>query len=106
MSHEIQRKIENFHEHLVKWRATKGINVINPVPILNLITGETDDLCFCMEKENALLTLNRVGAVKLLSTTDKQSPGFKLCSEWNTVETNTSIPYTGTQNRNAYTKHY
>ena len=86
----IQERIEGFNDDLVKWAETNGIPVIDTVPTFTLGTGELDDFCFDKET-NSYATLNRLGAIKLLSTINKQCPQFKLCPNWEEVRRNTSI---------------
>lgn len=85
---EIQERIEGFNDDLVKWAETNGIPVINTAPTFTLGTGDIDDLCFDKET-NSCATLNRLGAIKLLSTINKQCPQFKLCPNWEAVRRNT-----------------
>lgn len=84
---EIQTKTEDYNELLVKWGETNGIEIIKTAPIFRLGTGELDDLSFSKaEEENSGFTLNRLGAIKLLSTITKQCPDFHLCSTWDEVK--------------------
>lgn len=78
---EIQERIEGFNESLDKWAETNGISVIDTVPTFTLGTNELDDLCFDKEIDSHF-SLNRLGAIKLLSTINKLCPQFKLCPNW------------------------
>lgn len=78
---EIQEKIRSFNDHLATWSKTNGIPVIDTVPILTLGTGELDDLCFDKGTDSNFW-LNRLGAIKLLTTINRQCPQLKLCDNW------------------------
>ncbi len=87
MTQENLTKIEDYNELLVKWGETNGIEIINTVSTFRLGTGELDDLSFSKEEEeDSGFTLNRLGAIKLLSTIKKQCPDFHLCAKWNEVK--------------------
>lgn len=75
MSQEIQAKTEDYNEHLTKWGETNDTNEIKTVPTFRLGTSEIDDLCFDIENDS-YSTLNRLGAIKLLSSIKKQCPDF------------------------------
>lgn len=89
MQKEIKDKIEDFNNHLLKWGETNGISIINTIPVFTLGTGELDDLCF-NEKTEVQPALNRLGAIKLLTTINKQCPQFSLCPNWEKVKRNTN----------------
>ncbi|KAK3855973.1 hypothetical protein Pcinc_037657 [Petrolisthes cinctipes] len=84
---EIQAKIHDYNEQLIKWGEANGIDVIKTVPSFTMSTGEIDDLCF-ETKISPYPTLNRLGAVKLLNTIKKQCPDFHLCSNWEEIKKN------------------
>lgn len=87
MTQENLTKIEDYNELLVKWGETNGIEIIKTVSTFRLGTGELDDLSFSKEEEeDSGFTLNRLGAIKLLSTIKKQCPDFHLCAKWNEVK--------------------
>ena len=69
-SQDIQARVQDYNEQLMKWGEANGIDIIRTVPTFTLSTGEIDDLCF-ETKINTYPTLNRLGAVKLLSTIKK-----------------------------------
>lgn len=84
---EIQTKTEDYNELLVKWGETNGIKIVKTVPTFRLGTGELDELSFNKEEEeNSGFTLNRLGAIKLLSTIKKQCPDFHLSSKWDEIK--------------------
>ena len=70
-----------FNDHLVTWSKANGIPVIDTVPIFTLGTGELDDLCFDKGTDSNFW-LNRLGAIKLLTTINRQCPQLKLCDNW------------------------
>ena len=76
----------------MKWGETNGIEIIKTARIFRLGTGDLDDLSFSKaEEENSGFTLNRLGAIKLLSTIKKQCPVFHLCSKWEEVKNSWNI---------------
>lgn len=85
---DIQSKIEDCNNHLVKWGETNGIKIIDTVPTFKLGTGEMDDLCFDKVIDSSYSTLNRLGAVKLLNVINRQCPNFNLCPNWQEVRRN------------------
>ena len=54
--------------------------------MFKLGTGDLDELCFNMENGIEPYTLNRLGAIRLLDTIDKQCPGFQLYCNWKNVK--------------------
>ena len=84
---EIQIKVEDYIELLVKWGETNDVEVIETVPTFRLGTGELHDLSFHKEKDvNSGFTLNSLGAIKVLSTIKIQCPGFHLFFKCNEVK--------------------
>lgn len=51
------------------------------LPFFLPLPGDIDDLCFITKEDTLLHTLNRLGAVQLLSTIRNQSPEFSLCQD-------------------------
>ncbi|KAK4306197.1 hypothetical protein Pmani_021972 [Petrolisthes manimaculis] len=84
---EIQAKIHDYNEQIIKWGEANGIDVIKTVPSFTMSTGEIDDLCF-EAKISPYPTLNRLGTVKLLNTIKRQCPDFHLCSNWEEIKKN------------------
>lgn len=62
-----------------------GVSIIKTPPVFTLRT-DVDDICF--EDDDNLPILNRLGIVKLLSTIEKQRPGFKLSNNWMKIKKN------------------
>lgn len=85
MSQEIQAKTIDYNEHLMKWGEANGINITKTVSAFMLSTGEVDDICFDMEN-NPFPVLNRLGAIKLLSTIKNQYPYFQFCTDWEEIK--------------------
>ena len=65
--HEIQARVQDYNEQLIKWGEVNSINIIKTAPAFTLSTDEIDDLCL-ETKIGPYPTLNRLGVVKLLST--------------------------------------
>ena len=87
MTQEIETKIDDYNELLLKWGEVNGIEIVKTVPTFRLGTGELDELSFSKEEEeDSGFTLNRLGVIKLLSTIKKQCPDFHLCSKWDEVK--------------------
>lgn len=82
---DVNAKIEDYNEQLIKWGEKNGIKVIKTVPTFKLGTGELEELCFDV-KNDSYFTLNRLGAIKLLSTIKRQCPEFHLCTNWEQVK--------------------
>lgn len=82
---DVNDKIEDYNEQLTKWGEANGIKVIKTVPTFKLGTGELEELCFDI-KNDSYFTLNRLGAIKLLSTIKRQCPEFHLCTKWEQVK--------------------
>ena len=81
---EIQRKILEYNDHLMKWGKLNGVNIINTL-CHTIGTGEVDDFCF--EKDNKIYyILSRLGVTRLLSTLDRYSQGFQVCKDWENVK--------------------
>ena len=65
MCQDINVKIEDYYEQLIKWCETNGIKVIETVPTFKLRTGKMDELCFDI-KNYSYSALNRLDAINLL----------------------------------------
>ena len=57
---EVQAKIGDYSEHLVKQGETNGVTIVKTSPVFTLGAGEVP------------LTPNRLGVIKLLNITEKQ----------------------------------
>ena len=65
MSHELQAKINEFNDELMKWsETTNGVNVIPTNLPFKLGTEEIDDICFNVNEECSDLLLNRLRAIR------------------------------------------
>ena len=83
-SETLQAKINELNEHITKWASVNGVHIINPDLSFRLGTGEIYDDCFSTlgEHVGALPTLNRIGAVRLLSAIANQDANFNDCLNW------------------------
>lgn len=82
---EIKEKIICYNDQLLKWGASNGVKIVKTAPDFTLSTGDIDDVYFD-EENKKLLILNRLGAIRLLSTIRKQCPGFKLSKNWESIK--------------------
>ena len=51
VSLEIQCKIRDFNDHLLKCGETNGVSVVKITPVFMIDTGNVDKLCFADEKK-------------------------------------------------------
>jgi len=81
-------KILSFNEQLMDWSHSNGVSIIKTDLPFRLGTGDLDELCFDVQdgEEFSGVLLNRLGAIRLLSTIKKQCPHFKLCHDWNSAK--------------------
>lgn len=98
---EIQCKISEYNDHLMKWGELNGVNIIQTAPCHTIGTGEVDDFCF--EKDNKLnYILSRLGVTRLLSTLDRYSQGFQVCKDWENIKRQMNTMLSNKTNDTAY----
>ena len=88
VSDELQAKINEFNDQLLKWGNTNSISIINCNLPYRLATGNIDDMCFVVNEEDSTCLLNRLGVIRLLDHISKQCIGLKLSDNWNKIKSN------------------
>ena len=95
----LKDRISTYNNQLMQWSSTNGVAVINTDLPFRLGTGEVDEMCYDINgEEHSSDFLNRLGAIRLLTTINKQCPYFKLCENWNTAKRDHDIVSSFDQN--------
>ncbi len=84
-SQETQAKICDYNEHLRMWCESNSISIIKTDDAFRLGTGETDDMCYDMERDSPGSTLNRQGVIRLLKIISKHYPNANICKNTHTT---------------------
>ena len=72
LNENIDTKIIDFNEKLNQWSIVNGIKVVKMNLNFKLGTGEIDEMCYESSEDKMRTTLNRYGALRLLSVIHKQ----------------------------------
>lgn len=99
---DIQARVNELNDELVKWGQMNSINVISSDLPFKLANGEIDDMCYETEDSIPGPRLNRLGVVRLLDTITKLCQNFNLCDDWSKTRRCHSFldsSFLGNQNR-------
>lgn len=88
VSQELEARVCDDCEHLLKWGETKGVEIIKSELAFRLGTGEIEELCFDQLEDDLVSFLNRLGVIKLLDTIGNQCTEVELRVDWNTLRRN------------------
>ena len=91
ISDELQAKINEYNDALSDYCSTNNIRIINCNLPFKIATGELDEMCFNINKDNNCCILNRLGAIRLLDCIAKKCQDFKLCDNWTEVKRNHTL---------------
>lgn len=91
ISEDIQAKVNEYNDELVKWGQCNNINIISTDLPFKLGNCEIDDMCYETDGTSPGSVLNRLGAVRLLDSIAKLCPNFILCNDWFNMKRNHSM---------------
>ena len=80
---ELGETIGYFNDQLEEWCKENGVILIKKFLAFKLGTGEVDHICYEKGGENSGVFINRLGAIRLLSTLEKSCKQFCLRENWN-----------------------